>query len=100
TFGSLIGYTAFVWLLDNAPIQRVATYAYVNPVVAIGLGALVLHESITWTIALGAAIVLASVAIVVRRESIPPGVEAAPAGAAAIAAVETTVGGSPTPLAP
>jgi drug/metabolite transporter (DMT)-like permease len=71
TFGSLIGYTAFVWLLDNAPIQRVATYAYVNPVVAIGLGALVLHESITWTIGLGAAIVLASVAIVVRRETVP-----------------------------
>jgi drug/metabolite transporter (DMT)-like permease len=71
TFGSLIGYTAFVWLLDNAPIQRVATYAYVNPVVAIALGALVLHEPITWTIGLGAAVVLASVAIVVRRETVP-----------------------------
>src|SRR5436305_728370 len=54
TFGSLIGYTAFVWLLDNAPIQRVATYAYVNPIVAIGLGALVLHETISWRIGLGA----------------------------------------------
>jgi drug/metabolite transporter (DMT)-like permease len=71
TFGSLIGYTAFVWLLDNAPIQRVATYAYVNPVVAIALGALVLHESLTWTIGLGAAVVLVSVAIVVRRETVP-----------------------------
>jgi drug/metabolite transporter (DMT)-like permease len=71
TVGSLIGYTAFVWLLDNAPIQRVATYAYVNPVVAIALGALVLHESITWSIAAGAAIVLVSVAVVVRRESAP-----------------------------
>jgi drug/metabolite transporter (DMT)-like permease len=84
TFGSLIGYTAFVWLLDNAPIQRVATYAYVNPVVAIALGAIVLHESITWSIVAGAAIVLASVAIVVRRESLPPEVEAAPAGAGGI----------------
>jgi drug/metabolite transporter (DMT)-like permease len=83
TFGSLVGYTAFVWLLDNAPIQRVATYAYVNPVVAIGLGALVLHESITWTIGLGAVIVLASVAIVVRRETVPPEAQAAPAGGAA-----------------
>jgi drug/metabolite transporter (DMT)-like permease len=83
TFGSLIGYTAFVWLLDNAPIQRVATYAYVNPVVAIGLGALVLHESITWTIGLGAVIVLASVAIVVRREAVPPEARAAPAARAA-----------------
>jgi drug/metabolite transporter (DMT)-like permease len=84
TFGSLVGYTAFVWLLDNAPIQRVATYAYVNPVVAIGLGALVLHESITWTIGVGAAIVLASVAIVVRRETVPAEAEASPAGAAAV----------------
>jgi drug/metabolite transporter (DMT)-like permease len=84
TFGSLVGYTAFVWLLDNAPIQRVATYAYVNPVVAIGLGALVLHESITWTIGVGAAIVLASVAIVVRRETVPAEAEASPAGVAAV----------------
>ena len=47
----------------------VATYAYVNPVVAIALGAIVLHESLTWTIGIGAALVLACVAIVVRRES-------------------------------
>ncbi|HEY2935907.1 MAG TPA: EamA family transporter [Gaiellaceae bacterium] len=84
TFGSLIGYTAFVWLLDNAPIQRVATYAYVNPVVAIALGAVVLHESITLSIVAGAMIVLASVAIVVRRESLPAEAEAAPAGAASV----------------
>ena len=50
TFGSVIGYTAYVWLLDNAPIGKVATYAYVNPVVAIALGAIVLHESLTWSI--------------------------------------------------
>jgi drug/metabolite transporter (DMT)-like permease len=75
TFGSLIGYTAYVWLLDNAPIGQVATYAYVNPVIAIALGAIVLHESITWTIALGAALVLACVALVVRKETVlEPGV--------------------------
>jgi drug/metabolite transporter (DMT)-like permease len=68
TFGSVVGYTAYVWLLDNAPLGRVATYAYVNPVVAIALGAIVLHESLTWTIGIGAALVLACVAIVVRRE--------------------------------
>jgi drug/metabolite transporter (DMT)-like permease len=71
TFGSVIGYTAYVWLLDNAPLGRVATYAYVNPVVAIALGAIVLHESLTWTIGIGAALVLACVAIVVRRETEP-----------------------------
>jgi drug/metabolite transporter (DMT)-like permease len=69
TFGSVVGYTAFVWLLDNAPLGTVATYAYVNPVVAIALGAIVLNESLTWTIGIGAALVLACVAIVVRRES-------------------------------
>jgi drug/metabolite transporter (DMT)-like permease len=69
TFGSVLGYTAYVWLLDNAPLGRVATYAYVNPVVAIVLGASVLHEKITWTIGIGAALVLACVAIVVRRET-------------------------------
>jgi drug/metabolite transporter (DMT)-like permease len=82
TFGSVVGYTAFVWLLDNAPIGKVATYAYVNPVVAIALGAIVLHETLTWTIAAGAVLVLACVAIVVRRESIPAEAEAVGAGTA------------------
>jgi drug/metabolite transporter (DMT)-like permease len=71
TFGSLVGYTAYVWLLDNAPIGRVATYAYVNPVVAIALGAIVLHEKLSWTIAVGALLVLACVALVVTRDSAP-----------------------------
>jgi drug/metabolite transporter (DMT)-like permease len=75
TFGSVIGYTAYVWLLDNAPIGTVSTYAYVNPVVAIALGAIVLHESLTWTIGAGAALVLVCVAIVVRTESAPRGAE-------------------------
>jgi drug/metabolite transporter (DMT)-like permease len=70
TFGSVIGYTAYVWLLDNAPLGRVATYAYVNPVVAIALGAIVLHESLSWTIGIGAALVLACVALVVRNETV------------------------------
>ena len=69
TFGSIVGYTAYVWLLDNAPLGTVATYAYVNPVVAIALGAIVLHESLTWTIGIGAILVLACVAVVVREET-------------------------------
>ena len=77
TIGSVVGYTAYVWLLDNAPLGRVATYAYVNPVVAIALGAIVLHESLTWTIGIGAALVLACVALVVRNETQPPPVPVA-----------------------
>ncbi len=67
--GSLIGFTAYVWLLHHVPLGTVSTYAYVNPVVAITLGVVFLDEHITWRIALGAAIVLASVAVVVTRES-------------------------------
>jgi drug/metabolite transporter (DMT)-like permease len=68
-FGSIIGYSAYTWLLANAPIGQVATYAYVNPVIAIALGALVLDEAITARIVVGALLILVAVAIVVRRES-------------------------------
>jgi drug/metabolite transporter (DMT)-like permease len=67
--GSLVGFTAYVWLLHHAPLGTVSTYAYVNPVVAIALGVLFLDEHLTWRTALGAAIVLASVAVVLRKES-------------------------------
>ena len=70
TFGSIVGYSAYVWLLANAPLGTVSTYAYVNPVVAIGLGVLFRGEQLTWRLVLGAAIVVASVAAVVRQE--PP----------------------------
>ncbi|MES1247985.1 MAG: EamA family transporter [Actinomycetota bacterium] len=75
TFGSVVGYTAYVWLLDNAPLGTVATYAYVNPVVAIALGAVVLHEHLSWTVGIGALLVLACVAVVVREEAVPATVE-------------------------
>jgi len=68
-FGSLVGYTAYVWLLAHAPLGTVATYAYVNPIVAIALGFLFRDEELTPQILLGAAIVVASVAVVVRREA-------------------------------
>jgi drug/metabolite transporter (DMT)-like permease len=68
-FGSLLGYSAYVWLLANAPIGKVSTYAYVNPVVAIALGVIVLDESVTVRIVAGALLILISVAIVLRREA-------------------------------
>jgi drug/metabolite transporter (DMT)-like permease len=82
TFGSVVGYTAYVWLLDNAPLGTVATYAYVNPIVAIALGVAVLHESLTWTVAAGALLVLACVAVVVRGDRVPVEVVADQAAAA------------------
>jgi drug/metabolite transporter (DMT)-like permease len=44
TFGSLVGYTAYIYLLDHVPVAKVATYAYINPIVAVILGAIFLHE--------------------------------------------------------
>ena len=63
-----LGYTAYVWLVQNVSLGTVATYAYVNPLVAITLGILFLDEVITWQIAAGAAVILTSVAVVIRRE--------------------------------
>ncbi len=63
--GSLVAYTAFVWLLRNAPIGTVATYAYVNPVVAVVVGALLLDERITSAMLAGGVLILSSVALVV-----------------------------------
>jgi drug/metabolite transporter (DMT)-like permease len=62
--GSFIGYTAYIWLLQHVPTSKVSTYAYVNPVVAVFLGWLVLHERIDRYIAMGSAIIIASVVLV------------------------------------
>jgi drug/metabolite transporter (DMT)-like permease len=67
--GSLVAYKAYVWLLQHAPISKVATYAYVNPVIAIFLGWWILSEKVTTTTLAGAAVIVASVAATVRRES-------------------------------
>ncbi len=63
--GSLLGFTAYVWLLRSAPTSLVGTYAYVNPVVAVLLGTAVLEERPTWTMAAGGAVVLAAVFLIV-----------------------------------
>ncbi|AUG80728.1 EamA family transporter [Kitasatospora sp. MMS16-BH015] len=67
-FGSLLAFTAYAWLLQHAPLPLVATYAYVNPVVAVFLGWLILAEPLTWPVLLGGAIVVAGVCLVVRTE--------------------------------
>jgi drug/metabolite transporter (DMT)-like permease len=69
TFGSLLAFTAYAWLLQNAPVSRVSTYAYVNPAIAVFLGWLFLSEPITATTLVGAGIIVASVALVLRVES-------------------------------
>ncbi|MEH0843019.1 EamA family transporter [Micromonospora sp. CPCC 205711] len=66
--GSLVAFTAYVWLLAHAPISLVATYAYVNPVVAVALGALLVAEPVTAQVLLGGAVIVAGVAVVVSTE--------------------------------
>ncbi|MDQ3450797.1 MAG: EamA family transporter [Actinomycetota bacterium] len=80
-FGSVVAFSAYVWLLQNAPLSLVATYAYVNPVVAVFLGALILSEPVTAAILAGGAIVVVGVALVVRAERPRPVLDA-PDGAA------------------
>jgi drug/metabolite transporter (DMT)-like permease len=62
--GSWIGYTAYIWLLGHVPTAKVSTYAYVNPVVAVFLGWLVLHEKIDRYILMGSAIIITAVVLV------------------------------------
>jgi drug/metabolite transporter (DMT)-like permease len=70
--GSLIAFSAYAWLLKNVRISVVATYAFVNPVVAVALGTLFLGETIGWpTIVAGASIVTAVVLIVTAKQRYP-----------------------------
>lgn len=64
TFGSLVAFVAYAWLLRNAPVALVATYAYVNPVVAILLGAWLAKEAITPRILVAALIIIGSVIVI------------------------------------
>jgi drug/metabolite transporter (DMT)-like permease len=82
--GSWIGYTAYIWLLEHVPTSKVSTYAYVNPVVAVFLGWLILHERVDRFILAGSAIVVLSVILVtsakVKEKTVAeelPAVEAA-----------------------
>jgi drug/metabolite transporter (DMT)-like permease len=63
--GSLVAFTTFGWLIRVAPLPLVATYAYVNPVVAVVLGALVLGESIEPATIVAGAVIVGAVALIV-----------------------------------
>jgi drug/metabolite transporter (DMT)-like permease len=62
--GSWIGYTAYIYLLEHVPTSKVSTYAYVNPVIAVFLGWLILHERVDRFIVMGSMIVVLSVILV------------------------------------
>jgi len=67
-FGSLLAFTAFVWLLAHMPATRVSSHAYVNPIVAVALGYFAAGEVITWRIIAGSVLVLVSVFLILRRD--------------------------------
>jgi len=60
-FGSIVGFTAYTWLLAHVPVATVATYAYVNPIVAVALGAIFLSEAITPRTLIAAMIIIGAV---------------------------------------
>ncbi len=70
--GSLIGFSAFVWLLGRMPATRVASHAYVNPLVAVALGYFVAGEMVTPRMLIGTALIVASVALVLMQPKEKP----------------------------
>jgi drug/metabolite transporter (DMT)-like permease len=64
TFGSLIGFVSYGWLLQNAPVSLTSTYAYVNPVVAVFLGYFLAGESLNGRILIATAIIIGSVILI------------------------------------
>lgn len=67
-FGSLLGFSCYIWLIHHVPVAKVATYAYVNPVVAVILGAIVLGEHLRPTEYVGMVAVLGAVALVTSSQ--------------------------------
>ena len=66
-FGSLVGFSAYLWLLRNATVSRVSTYAYVNPIVAVFLGWALAGEPLSPRVLIAAAIIIAAVALIIRH---------------------------------
>jgi drug/metabolite transporter (DMT)-like permease len=71
-FSSIIGFSAYTWLIQNGPISLVATNAFVQPVIAITLGWLILSESVTWLTLIGAVVIISAVVLTVRTEAVRP----------------------------
>jgi drug/metabolite transporter (DMT)-like permease len=75
--GAIVGYTAYFWLLRHCDPAKVATYAYVNPIVAVSLGTLFAHEAVTLRTLLAAALIIGSVALIItiqqlKAQTLPP----------------------------
>lgn len=69
-FGSILAYSAYIWLLKVRPATEVATHAYVNPLIAVFLGVTFAHEKVTWVQIAGLVVILLSVVLVSKRKSV------------------------------
>jgi drug/metabolite transporter (DMT)-like permease len=67
--GSLVAFTAYGWLLRVAPLPLIATYAYVNPIVAVILGALIVSEEVTPRTVVAGAVIVFAVALIITARS-------------------------------
>lgn len=79
--GGFITYTVYAWLLQRAPVSQIATFAFVNPIVAVVLGRLILDERLGWTGIVGAVVIVGSVGATVRAETRSRAGTGAPAAA-------------------
>lgn len=68
-FGSILAYTAYVWLLKVRPATEVATHAYVNPLIAVFLGVVFGHEKVTFIQIAGLIVILLSVLLVNEKRN-------------------------------
>jgi drug/metabolite transporter (DMT)-like permease len=68
--GAVVGYTAYIWLLRHCEPAKVATYAYVNPIVAVLLGAGFAGEKLSIRVLIAAALIIGSVAIVITTQQL------------------------------
>src|SRR5262249_50072094 len=69
--GAIVGYTAYFWLLQHCDPAKVATYAYVNPIVAVLLGALFAHEAVTLRTLVAGLLIIGSVALIITVQQLP-----------------------------
>jgi drug/metabolite transporter (DMT)-like permease len=81
-FGSIVAFTAYTWLLANVPVSTVGTYAYVNPIVAVALGAIILNEDITIRTLVATVLIIGAVVAMVSGR--PRDVEEEPTPAEAV----------------
>lgn len=79
-FGSLVGFASYTWLLRAAPVTLVSTYAYVNPVIAVFLGAMLASEPLTPRVIIAALVILGSVALITRTPSVRRRIKRSPPG--------------------